>query len=106
MQASTAITDVTVGMFFTECGCMPIYFPSEGDPQKVVRTAGTIGEHFEAKVLELNGNKICDLRKPGELYIKPIGGSKFLGYFNDPEATANATKEVKKCENLCAFYRG
>jgi fatty-acyl-CoA synthase len=86
MQKCTKIGDVTVGLALTECGGMPVMFPMDGKPDKLMKTTGQVAANFEAKIVDFN-NAVAKIGQPGELYVKTIGNSKFLGYYKNNELT-------------------
>ena len=55
---------------------------------KRVGTVGLIGPHLEIKIVDPATGKIVPVGQPGELCTR--GYSVMLGYWNNPEATANA----------------
>lgn len=48
-------------------------------------TVGHLQDHLEAKVVDTEG-RLVQMGQPGELYIR--GYSTMLGYFDEPEKTA------------------
>ncbi|HZU68909.1 MAG TPA: AMP-binding protein [Ktedonobacteraceae bacterium] len=55
---------------------------------KRVGTVGQIGPHLEIKIVDPQTGKVVPIGQPGELCTR--GYSVMLGYWNNPEATANA----------------
>lgn len=47
---------------------------------------------LQAKIVDFSG-AVAKVGQPGELYIKPIGNSKFLGYYKDEKSTSSAVKD-------------
>jgi fatty-acyl-CoA synthase len=55
---------------------------------KRVSTVGLVGPHLEIKIVDPATGKVVPVGQPGELCTR--GYSVMLGYWNNPEATANA----------------
>lgn len=55
---------------------------------KRVGTVGLVGPHLEIKVVDPTSGQVVPIGEPGELCTR--GYSVMLGYWNSPEATANA----------------
>lgn len=60
---------------------------------KRVGTVGLIGPHLEIKIVDPGTGKIVPVGQPGELCTR--GYSVMLGYWNNPEATANAIDSAR-----------
>jgi fatty-acyl-CoA synthase len=56
--------------------------------EKRVSTVGQVGPHLEIKIIDPATGQIVPVGTPGELCTR--GYSAMLGYWNNPEATANA----------------
>jgi fatty-acyl-CoA synthase len=56
--------------------------------EKRVGTVGLIGPHLEIKIVDPLTDQVVPIGQPGELCTR--GYSVMLGYWNNPEATANA----------------
>ncbi|KRY00402.1 Acyl-CoA synthetase family member 2, mitochondrial, partial [Trichinella pseudospiralis] len=67
------------GMFLTEAGCMPIFFPKMAPCQKMTISVGKVHGNFEIKIVDQQGNR-CRSGETGELCVHTLAGSKFLGY--------------------------
>ncbi|KRZ06867.1 Acyl-CoA synthetase family member 2, mitochondrial, partial [Trichinella zimbabwensis] len=80
----TNIKTVMSGMFLTEAGCMPIFFPKMAPCQKMTISVGKAHENFEIKIVDQQGNR-CRPGETGELCVHTLAGSKFLGYVVDGE---------------------
>ena len=81
------MSEVTIAYGMTETS--PVSFQSSpADPmERRVTTVGRIQPHLEAKVIDAEGHTL-PRNKPGELCTR--GYSVMLGYWNDPEKTAEA----------------
>ncbi|KRY00400.1 Acyl-CoA synthetase family member 2, mitochondrial [Trichinella pseudospiralis] len=75
----TNIKTVMSGMFLTEAGCMPIFFPKMAPCQKMTISVGKVHGNFEIKIVDQQGNR-CRSGETGELCVHTLAGSKFLGY--------------------------
>ncbi len=60
---------------------------------KRVSTVGIIHPHLEIKIVDPNTGQVVPLGKPGELCTR--GYSVMLGYWNNPEATADAIDQAR-----------
>jgi len=82
--------DVTIAYGMTETS--PVSFQSSGeDPvARRVSTIGRVQPHLECKVIDVNGNTV-PRGMPGELCTR--GYSVMIGYWDDPEKTAEAIDE-------------
>jgi len=82
--------DVTIAYGMTETS--PVSFQSSGeDPvSRRVSTIGRVQPHIECKVIDTDGNTVAR-GTPGELCTK--GYSVMIGYWDDPEKTAEAIDE-------------
>lgn len=81
---------VAHGYGMTEVGCI---FGSPLDPARVAERPGSVGvctPRVRVRVVDANGND-CPDDMPGELWVR--GDTVFLGYFEDPEATAAALQD-------------
>jgi fatty-acyl-CoA synthase len=61
--------------------------------EKRVSTVGVIHPHLEIKIIDPVTSQVVPLGKPGELCTR--GYSVMLGYWNNPEATANAIDQAR-----------
>ena len=79
--------DVTIAYGMTETS--PVSFQTgKADPlERRVSTIGRVQPHLECKVVDLDGNTV-PRGEPGELCTR--GYSVMLGYWDDPEKTADA----------------
>lgn len=69
------------------------FFSIIGETENVTEnTVGHLQEHLEAKVVDTEGN-VVPMGQPGELYIR--GFSTMLGYFEEPEKTAETIGKDK-----------
>ncbi|WP_271898580.1 AMP-binding protein [Candidatus Phyllobacterium onerii] len=82
--------DVTIAYGMTETS--PVSFQSSGeDPvSRRVSTIGRVQPHLECKVIDVNGSTV-PRGTPGELCTR--GYSVMIGYWDDPEKTAEAIDE-------------
>lgn len=60
---------------------------------KRVGTVGLIGPHLEIKIVNPTNGKVVPVGQPGELCTR--GYSVMLGYWHNPEATANAIDQAR-----------
>lgn len=60
---------------------------------KRVSTVGLVGPHLEIKIVDPTSGKVVPVGQPGELCTR--GYSVMLGYWNNPEATANAIDQAR-----------
>ncbi len=84
---SMHLTEMTIGYGMTETS--PVSFQTAiGDPvEKQVSSVGRVHPHLEVKIVDAEGRIVpCDT--PGELCTR--GYSVMLGYWDDPERTAQA----------------
>jgi fatty-acyl-CoA synthase len=86
------LTELTIGYGMTETS--PVSFQTAiGDPiEKQTGTVGRIHPHVEAKVIDAEG-RIVPRGAPGELCTR--GYSVMLGYWDDPERTAEAIDRAR-----------
>ena len=83
--------EVTITYGMTETS--PITFQSSADEslERRVTSVGPVHPHVEAKIVDANG-RIVPVGEQGELLIR--GYCVMLGYWNDPERTAEAIDEA------------
>ncbi len=60
---------------------------------KRVSTVGVVQPHLEIKIVDPNTGQVVPVGKPGELCTR--GYSVMLGYWNNPEATADAIDQAR-----------
>uniref|UniRef100_A0A914W8M1 AMP-binding enzyme C-terminal domain-containing protein n=1 Tax=Plectus sambesii TaxID=2011161 RepID=A0A914W8M1_9BILA len=84
MRRLTGIKQVTVGVFLTEAGCMPVMSQADAPPESLLRTQGQIADHFEVKLLGFDG-ALAPRGQMGEICVRPIANSEFLGYYKENE---------------------
>ncbi len=86
------LTELTIGYGMTETS--PVSFQTAiGDPiEKQTGTVGRIHAHVEAKVIDAEG-RVVPRGAPGELCTR--GYSVMLGYWDDPERTAEAIDRAR-----------
>lgn len=60
---------------------------------KRVGTVGLVGPHLEIKIIDPATGKVVPVGQPGEFCTR--GYSVMLGYWNNPEATANAIDQAR-----------
>ena len=79
-------TEIAYGM--TETAPVSCQSRVDSPLDKRVSTVGLIGPHLEIKIVDPATGKVVPVEQPGELCTR--GYSVMLGYWNNPEATANA----------------
>jgi fatty-acyl-CoA synthase len=82
------VREIEIGYGMTETA--PVSFQTEADAptDRRVGTVGTIMPHLECKIIDPATRQVVPLGTPGELCTR--GYSVMLGYWGDPEATANS----------------
>lgn len=80
--------DVEICYGMTETSPVSTQTRIDSPLEKRVSTVGQIGPHLEIKIVDPATGQIVPLGTPGELCTR--GYSVMLGYWNNPEATANA----------------
>ncbi|MBQ0944545.1 AMP-binding protein [Ideonella sp. 4Y16] len=90
VQSLMHMTEVTIAYGMTETS--PVSFQSATDDplDKRVTTVGRVLPHLEVKVVDIDGH-IVPVGEKGELCTR--GYSVMLGYWDDPERTADALRE-------------
>ncbi|KAF4517976.1 hypothetical protein B566_EDAN005343 [Ephemera danica] len=85
LKTDFGIPDIVNVYGMTECS--PVNFSTVRTDDIAIQATkiGRIGEHWEAKVVDLNG-KMVPFGVPGELWVRGYG--TMLGYWEDPVATA------------------
>ena len=81
------LTEITIGYGMTETSPLSFQTVIEAPIERRVSTVGTIHPHMEAKVIDAEG-RVVPVGTPGELCTR--GYAVMLGYWNDPERTAQA----------------
>jgi fatty-acyl-CoA synthase len=82
--------DFKTGYGLTEAGPNTFWLP----PEQVQQKPGAVGYplfHVEVKLIDELGGEIAEANRPGELLIR--GPHRTPGYWNNPEATAEAIDE-------------
>jgi fatty-acyl-CoA synthase len=82
--------DVTIAYGMTETSTVSFQSSGEDPVSRRVSTIGRVQPHLECKVIDVNGNTV-PRGTPGELCTK--GYSVMIGYWGDPEKTAEAIDE-------------
>jgi fatty-acyl-CoA synthase len=84
-------TEIAYGMTETS----PVSAQSRVDSplEKRVGTVGQVGPHLEIKIVDPATGKVVPVGQPGELCTR--GYSVMLGYWNNPEATAQAIDQAR-----------
>jgi fatty-acyl-CoA synthase len=82
--------DVTIAYGMTETSPVSFQSSAEDPLARRVSTIGRVQPHLECKVIDANGDTV-PRGTPGELCTK--GYSVMIGYWNDPERTAEAIDE-------------
>lgn len=80
--------EVEIGYGMTETSPVSTQTRIDSPFDKRVGTVGLIGPHLEIKIVDPLTGQIVPIGQPGELCTR--GYSVMLGYWNNPEATANA----------------
>lgn len=80
--------EVEIAYGMTETSPVSTQSRSDSPLDKRVSTVGQIGPHLEIKIVDPTTGKVVPIGQPGELCTR--GYSVMLGYWNNPEATANA----------------
>jgi len=90
VQRDMHMTEVTIAYGMTETS--PVSFQSATDDpvDKRVTTVGRILPHLEVKIVDID-DRVVPLGEKGELCTR--GYSVMLGYWNDPERTADAVRD-------------
>ncbi len=85
------MTEVEIAYGMTETS--PVSFQTRVDAplEKRVSTVGRVHPHVEVKVIREEDGKLCSANEMGELCTR--GYSVMLGYWNNPEATAEAVDD-------------
>jgi fatty-acyl-CoA synthase len=81
------LTEITIGYGMTETSPLSFQTVIEAPIERRVSTVGTVHPHMEAKVIDAEG-RVVPVGTPGELCTR--GYAVMLGYWNDPERTAQA----------------
>jgi fatty-acyl-CoA synthase len=81
------LTEITIAYGMTETSPVSFQTTIESSIERRVSTVGTVHPHLECKVVDTAG-RVVSAGTPGELCTR--GYSVMLGYWDDPERTANA----------------
>jgi fatty-acyl-CoA synthase len=81
------MTGVVNGYGMTETSSAIMVTSPTDTPERRVTSVGRVVPHIEAKIVDARGT-IVPVGEPGEIHTR--GYSTMLGYWDDPEATANA----------------
>jgi fatty-acyl-CoA synthase len=81
------LTEITIAYGMTETSPVSFQTTIESSIERRVSTVGTVHPHLECKVVDTAG-RVVAAGTPGELCTR--GYSVMLGYWDDPERTANA----------------
>jgi acyl-CoA synthetase (AMP-forming)/AMP-acid ligase II len=87
MYSELGFKTVTIGYGLTECTAIVSLTRPEHTPEKVATTIGKPIPGLEVQIVDAEGNVLAP-GKEGEIVVK--GYLVMQGYFNDPEATAQA----------------
>jgi Acyl-CoA synthetases (AMP-forming)/AMP-acid ligases II len=82
------IADITICFGMTETSPVSAQTTSDTSLEKRVATVGKVHPHLEIKIIDPASGRIVSLGTPGELCVR--GYSVMLGYWHNPEATAQA----------------
>ena len=80
--------DVTIAYGMTETSPVSTQTGADDPLERRVCTVGRVHPHVEVKVVEPESGRVLPRGEPGELCTR--GYSVMLGYWNDPERTAEA----------------
>jgi len=86
-----AETEICYGM--TETSPVSTQTRIDSPLEKRVSTVGLIGPHLEIKIVDPGSGHVVPLGQPGELCTR--GYSVMLGYWNNPQATAQAIDQAR-----------
>jgi fatty-acyl-CoA synthase len=82
------MSEVTIGYGMTETSPVSTQTSPDDPLDKRVSSVGRVHPHVAVKVIDPGSGVILDFDQPGELCTR--GYSVMLGYWNNPEATADA----------------
>jgi len=88
VQAQMHMPEVTICYGMTETAPVSTQSSTDDPLDKRVSTVGRIHPHVEIKIVEPTDGRVVPRSTPGELCTR--GYSVMLGYWNNPEATAQA----------------
>ena len=82
------MSDVTIAYGMTETSPVSTQTGADDPVERRVSTVGRVHPHVEVKVVDPTTGEVVDRGVPGELCTR--GYSVMIGYWNDPERTAEA----------------
>jgi fatty-acyl-CoA synthase len=82
------MTEVTICYGMTETSPVSTQTTADDDMERRVSTVGRVHPHVEVKVIDADSGRVLPRGAPGELCTR--GYSVMLGYWNEPEKTAEA----------------
>jgi fatty-acyl-CoA synthase len=85
--------DVEICYGMTETSPVSTQTRSDSPLEKRVGTVGVVSPHLEIKIIDPATDQVVPIGQPGELCTR--GYSVMLGYWNNPEATANAIDKAR-----------
>jgi fatty-acyl-CoA synthase len=88
VQAQMHMSEVTIAYGMTETSPVSTQSSTDDPLDKRVSTVGRIHPHVEIKIIDPANGGVVPRGQPGELCTR--GYSVMLGYWNNPEATAEA----------------
>ncbi|HEY5361059.1 MAG TPA: AMP-binding protein [Streptosporangiaceae bacterium] len=87
------MTEVTICYGMTETSPVSTQTTADDDMERRVSTVGRVGPHLEVKVVDPETGLVLPRGRHGELCTR--GYSVMLGYWNEPEKTAEAVDAVR-----------
>jgi fatty-acyl-CoA synthase len=85
------MSEVTIGYGMTETSPVSTQTSADDPLDKRVGSVGRVHPHVEIKVIDPDSGDLVQRGEPGELCTK--GYSVMLGYWNEPEKTADAVRD-------------
>jgi fatty-acyl-CoA synthase len=87
------MTEVTICYGMTETSPVSTQTTADDDMERRVSTVGRVHPHVEVKIIDPDTGRVLPRGKPGELCTR--GYSVMLGYWNEPEKTAEAIDSAR-----------
>jgi fatty-acyl-CoA synthase len=87
------MSDVTICYGMTETSPVSTQTAAEDSLERRVSTVGRVHPHVEIKIVDPSSGRLVPRGEPGELLTR--GYSVMLGYWNDPERTAEAIDRAR-----------
>ena len=89
------MAEVTIGYGMTETSPVSTQTRADDDMDRRVSTVGRVHPHVEVKVIDPETGLVLPRGVPGELCTR--GYSVMLGYWNEPEQTADVIDAAAGC---------